>query len=112
MKNLLLLILVSPLLELSQENNPGCSQLKELTFYAYPRNTTDQYKIVRTGNKQMEYNLKTGDSTEYKIRWEKNCQNSLTYISSREKKSAAQLEMLNKYKRAYEILSVSGSYYV
>ena len=112
MKNLLLLILVSPLLSLCQERNQDCSPLKELTFYAYPRNTTDQYKIIRSGNKQVEYNLKTGDSTEYKIKWEKDCQYNLTYISSSEKKSPAQKEMLAKYKLAYEILSVSGSYYV
>lgn len=85
MKNSLLLILVFPLISLSQQTNSGCSHLKELTFYAYPRNSIDQYKIVRTGNKQIEYNLKTADSTEYKVKWEKDCQYSLTYISSSEK---------------------------
>lgn len=112
MKNLFLIILVSPLFIFSQENNPNCSQIKELTFYAYPRNSTDQYKIIRSGTRQIEYNLKTGDSTEHKIKWDKNCQYTLTFVSSSEKRSAAELEAAKKYKLAYDILSVTPTYYV
>jgi hypothetical protein len=112
MKTVLSLLLISPLLIFSQQNNSDCGNLKDITFYAYPRNSTDRFKIVRRRNKQLEYNLKTGDSTEYAIQWDKDCQYTLTYVTSSEKKSAAQLEMLTKSKLAYEILSVSGTCYV
>ena len=112
MKNLFLVVLVSPLLTLSQQNNPDCIQLKDITFYAYPRNSIDQYKIVRSKDKQVEHNLRSGDSTEYEIKWDKDCQYSLTYISSSEKKNPAQQEVLDKSKLAYEILTVTRNYYV
>ena len=112
MKHLLLLIAICPLVIFSQDNNAGCSQLKDVTLYCYPRNSVDQYKIVRYGNTQVEYNLKTGDSTVYKVKWDKDCQYTLTFISCSEKKSAADLETLKKYKLAYDILSVTASYYV
>lgn len=111
MKHLILLTLLSPFFAFAQTNY-DCSELKELTFYGYPRNSTDHYKIVRSGNRQVEYNLKTGDSTEYKIKWDKDCQYTLTFISSSEKRSAAELEAYRKYKLAYDILSVTSSYYV
>ena len=110
MKNLLLLVIICPLVIFSQENN--CSQLKDVTLYCYPRNSTDQYKVVRSGSTQVEYNVKTGDSTVYKIKWDKDCQYTLTFISCSEKKSPAELETLKKYKLAYDILSVTASYYV
>jgi len=67
---------------------------------------------MRAKDKQIEYNLKSGDSTVYEIRWEKYCQYSLTYISSSETKSPTQQDVLNKPKLAYEILSVTRNYYV
>ncbi|HET9279617.1 MAG TPA: hypothetical protein VFN95_15585, partial [Flavitalea sp.] len=74
--------------------------------------SSDQYKIVRSKDKQVEYNLKSGDSTVYGIKWDKDCQYSLTRISSSEKKLQAQEDVLNKPRLAYEILSVTRNYYV
>jgi hypothetical protein len=48
----------------------------------------------------------------HKIKWEKDCNYSLTYVSSSEKKSAAERDMLTKHKMAYQVHSVTAQYYI
>lgn len=110
MKNLVLLFFIIPSIVVSQQSAPVCTQLKEGIFYVYPRNTTDQYKIVRTKDKQVEHNLKTGEVTEYQVTWNSNCQYILAHISSTAKKPGA--DLIKKYKLAYEVVSVASGYYV
>ncbi len=110
MKILPFLLVFCPIGIFAQQSN--CSQLKDVTLYCYPRNSTDQYKVVRTGSNQVEYNLKTGDSTVYTVKWDKDCRYSLTFVFSSEKKSAAELEVLKTYKLAYQIVEAMPDYYV
>ena len=111
MKHVLLLILLMPLATFSQHDHPACNQVKALTFYAYPRNSSDHYKIVRSQDFQVEYDLKTGDSTVYNVQWDSDCQYSLTYLSS-SKKTASRQETLNNIKLVYDIVSVAPTFYV
>ena len=111
MKHLLLLIFITPLVTFSQHDHPACNQVKALTFYVYPRNSSDQYKIVRSGDYQVEYNLKTGDSAVYNIKWTKDCQYSLTCLSPGKQK-AFQQQSTSTSKLAYDILRVTPTYYV
>ncbi len=110
MKILPFLFVLYPFGILAQQNN--CSQLKDVTLYSYPRNSIDQYKVVRSGRNQVAYNLKTGDSSVYTVKWDKDCRYSLTFVSSSEKKSAAELEVLKTYKFAYNIVAAMPDYYV
>ena len=112
MKKLILMLLAAPVWTYSQQAITGCNQLKELTAYSYPRNTTDQYKIIRTFDREVVYNMKTGDSTTYAIIWDNDCRYFTSILSSTKISSAAQLETLQKQRLAYELLSVTKEYYV
>lgn len=112
LKNLLVLLFVLPIQIYSQQAMPNCSQLKETTLYLYPRNSTDQYKVVRSKDRQIEYNLETGDSTVYKVIWDDACKYSLTYMSSTVRKTAIEEEVRKATILAHQVRSVSPSYYV
>lgn len=61
---------------------------------------------------QIEHNLITGDSTLYKIKWENDCRYSLNFMSTSERKSRSEIDMLKKYKLTCNIVFIASTYLV
>lgn len=86
-----------------------CEDLKNVTFYSYPKNSADRYKTERNGDIQKETNLKTGEFTTWKIKWPNDCIYSLKYESG--KMTEAEHKIVDKYKVITRITSVAPEYY-
>jgi len=96
----------------AQKKSFDCSVLKNGTYYMYPTNSTEQYKLVRNGDIQVEYNLAKNDSTVFKIKWNRDCSYSLDYLSSGSKMNPGELEILKNRKLVQEILDITPDYYI
>lgn len=84
----------------------SCSDLKSGTFYSYPKNSSEQWKIVREGSSERYVNLVTGDSIVWKIDWQNECQFKMKYMGSsgQLKKESAEL-----FKNHVLVLSVEAN---
>src|ERR1700733_3492230 len=94
----------------AQDKPFNCSSIKSGTFYLYPNNTTESYKIIRNENSEIDYMLKSGDSIAFKIKWTGKCAYSLEYQSNN-CGCGTELDVLKKHKLAREIVSLTGDYY-
>ncbi|HWI90434.1 MAG TPA: hypothetical protein VNT20_04125 [Flavisolibacter sp.] len=93
MKRLSIFLFLIALFLSNQCFSQSCSDLKSGTFYSYPKNSGEQWKIVREGSKEKYINLVTGDSLVWKIDWQNECQFKMKYMggSGQLKKQDAEL---------------------
>lgn len=92
MKNCSLLILFSLLLLSHQQGFSQCNDVKNGTFYTYPKNSGERWKIIREGSTEKDINLATGDTSVWDVDWQNDCQYKLKYVSGgKPKKEEAEL---------------------
>jgi hypothetical protein len=106
-----LFFLISPLLVQSQNKKPVCTDWHNGIFYYYPKNSTDRFTIYNDGGFQKEINTATGDTSLWKLEWTSDCSFTEKYISGSAKLNAETSELLKKHKLAYEITSVTDSFF-
>ncbi len=58
-----------------------CSKLKEGTFYYYSPGHENDMVIIRKDSLQSEINIRTGDTSNWRIKWITDCQFSSHYLS-------------------------------
>jgi hypothetical protein len=112
--NLLLICtlpLLLPVITKAQSKN-DCSDLKEGTYFTYPKNTQDHWKSERTGNFQKETNLGTGDTSTWQVKWQNNCRYTMKYIAGGKDLKKEEQDFVHKHVLAFEINSVTPDYYI
>ncbi len=107
------LFILTPVLLFSQHQSfsQSCSDIKNGTFYSYPKNTNESWKIIRNGSTEKDINLITGDSSIWNINWQNECQYKMKYLSGGKLKK----EDANLFKNHELVLSVevnNASYYL
>src|SRR4051812_10963077 len=108
-----LLIVVLLLLSFtSRSQNQNCESLKNGTFFTYPKNTQEQWKTERNRDYQKETNLQTGDTSRWKISWQKDCRFTLKYISGGKDLKKEELAFVTEHILAFEINSETDDYYI
>lgn len=85
--------------------------VKEGTFYSYPRNATEQIIITRAGNIQTEiYDGK--DSIIWQLKWLSDAVYSLKYLRGGETLDKKTVTILKKHSIVYSIDQVTEAYYI
>jgi hypothetical protein len=106
-------ITVGPYNSYCQGQSLSCKDLKHGIFYSYPKNTDSKYLYERTGDYQKETDLKKGDTTLWKVKWQNDCTYSIEYVSGNNKINEEAFELLKKkkHKLLFEIKSITDDYY-
>lgn len=65
---------------------PDCKSIQTGTFYFYPPDQKDGFKLIRNESMQVEVELKTKDTSFWKIQWVNDCVCTSTFISTTKKK--------------------------
>jgi len=89
-----------------------CTSLKSGTFYSYPKNTLEQWKSERTGEYQKETNLVTGDTSLWKVSWQKGCNYTLKYVSGGKDLKKEELAFVKQHVLVFTVNSETEDYYV
>ena len=108
----ILLFLLLSLSSSAQLKTNECSSIGNGTFYAYPKNSDEQYMYIRNGDTQTERNQLTGDSSVWKINWLNGCVYTMQYVSGSAKVDAGVKDFLQEHKLAIKIETVTSGYYV
>lgn len=114
-KNLISILVasISPLLMFSQSiKTNNCSKVKQGTFYFYPVKGQSVFTIIRENGIQKEINIKTGDTTFWKIRWRSACEFNLKFIRKSRFVSNEEKLFYNSHLSVVRILNVSKDYYI
>lgn len=106
----LLLIIVA--ISWTGKRPPDCKAIQNGTFYFYPEDQKKGYKLIREDTLQMEIELKTRDTSFWKIQWIDDCTCSSKFISMTKKKVDKNfLEYLNNHIAFMEVLEVEDKFY-
>jgi len=89
----------------------GCNKVKNGTFYFYPVSSKREFIIVRRNLVQEEINLKTNDTTFWKVNWENNCVFVLTFIRKTQPISDIEKSFYNSHITVFKVLKVTEDYY-
>jgi hypothetical protein len=92
--------------------NSQCDLFKKGRFHFYPKDSKSHYLIIREDSLQSEINLKTGDTSFWKIKWLSGCEFNCSYISGIKSKSTAQQDFFNKSNLTVSIVYTSKDFYV
>ncbi len=95
-----------------QDKTLNCSGLHEGVFHSYPKNSADHYVTRVEANFQHETNTKNGDTTLWQVKWTGDCTYTLKYIAGGKKLPPETLDLLQKHKLAYQIVSITDNYYI
>ena len=90
----------------------SCSDLKNGTFYSYPKNSTEQWKILRDGSTEKDINLLTGDTSFWKIDWQNECQYKMKYLSGGGKLKKEDLDLFKNHVLVLSVEVNNGNYYL
>ena len=109
----ILIGIIQPYNSYCQSQSLNCENLKNGIFYSYPKNTDSKYLFERAGDYQKETDLKTGDTTLWKIRWKNDCTFSIEYVSGNNKanEEASTFLKKKKHKVVFEIKNITDDYY-
>ena len=102
-----------PLLIYSQQRIIGdCNKVKYGTFYFYPENVPDGFKIIRENKVQIEINLNTKDTTFWEISWKDACEFRLKFIRKSRLISVDEKIFYNSHVSVVKLLKVAERYYI
>jgi hypothetical protein len=107
-----LIVFFFPRILWGQLKTPDCGSLKSGTFYFYPLNSQKQFAIVRKGLMQEEINLKTSDTSFWKINWDGDCRFNLKLICKSQPMSDEEKSFFYSHTIFGKVLSVTKNYYV
>jgi hypothetical protein len=89
-----------------------CNSVIESKYFSYPANSDDSSITIRSKDRLVEKDLKTGDSTIWKIKWTSKCSYTATYVSGNRKLTYDEREYLEKQKFAFEVELVTADYFI
>lgn len=107
-KPILLLFLV--LMLNTKERN--CDSIKNGIFYFYPPDGSEPYQIIRKDSIQEEINLKTLDTSFWKIKWSDDCTATLHIVRTTKKIEEYERAFLFGHSSIMQVLSISDKYYI
>lgn len=107
-----LIVFLLPSILLGQSKNPDCRKIKNGTFYFYPVNSKKQFAIVRKNLIQEEINLKTSDTSFWKISWKDDCMFNLKLIRKSQPMSDEEKSFYYSHTTFGKVISVAKDYYV
>ncbi len=93
-------------------SNTPCVLFKKGRFHFYPKDSKIHYVVIREDSLQSEINLKTGDTSFWKIKWLSDCEFNCSYISGIKSSSKAEQDFFNKSILRISIVDGSKDYYV
>jgi hypothetical protein len=110
--NFLIILYLSPNLLLAQSKTLNCDYIKKGTFYFYPSKSQEKFVIMRDGSIQMEINLRTSDTSFWKVNWKDYCILNLKFDHSSQTMSNAQKSFFNSHVTVVNVLGVEKDYYI
>ena len=104
--------LFSTLILLALRTNYDCAKIKIGHFYFYPNKGQYEFAIIREDSIQREINLKTGDTSFWKINWQDACSFNLKFIRKSTPISDDEKYFYNSHITVFRILKVKKDYYL
>jgi len=93
-------------------SSQDCSIIKKGTFYFYPPDSSEPFQIIRKDSVQEEINMKTKDTSFWKINWSDDCFASLHLIRTTKKMEDDEKAFLFGHTTVMHVLSISNKYYI
>jgi hypothetical protein len=97
---------------LTSFSSQDCSTLKNGIFYFYPPDSSEPFQIIRKDSVQEEINMKTQDTSFWKIKWSNDCFANLHLIRITKKMEDDEKAFLFGHTTVMQVLSISDKYYV
>lgn len=94
------------------QSKENCKKIKTGTFYFYPAESKQQYMIVRDRFLQKEINLKTNDTSFWKVNWQNDCTFSLKFIKITLPLSEFENSFFHSHNTVIKILAIYQDFYV
>lgn len=89
-----------------------CNTIKYGTFYFYPANSQNRFIVIRKQSFQEEINLKTSDTSFWKVNWTNACEFNLKFIRTNRVVSTAESDFYNAHVTVIKISKITEDYYV
>lgn len=89
-----------------------CSSIIESTYFSYPANSNDSSTTHRSKDKLVEIDLRSGDSTVWKIKWTGKCTYDAEYISGSKKLEPDVRNFLKEHKFIFKVQAVTTDYFI
>ena len=90
----------------------NCNKIKYGTFYFYPANAQNGFVIIRKKSLQEEINLKTSDTSFWKINWINSCEFNLKFIRKSHPISKDEIAFYDSHVSVVKITKITKDYYV
>jgi len=103
---------MQPIKLLAQSERPYFKDIKKGTFYFHSLKANNKYIITRDSSVQQEINLKTGDTSFWKVNWINDYLYNLKFIRSTQSMSIAQKMFFHSHIAVIKILEIKRNYYV
>jgi hypothetical protein len=108
-----LIALILPLSMFGQSvKSDDCNKIKYGTFYFYPANAQNGFAVIRKKSLQEEINLKTSDTSFWKINWTNACEFNLRFIRKSHPISDEEKDFYNAHVTVVKITKITRGYYV
>lgn len=101
-----------PIISLGQSKTLDCSSIRNGTFYFCPLNPQKKFTIIRENSIQKEIDIKTFDTSFWRVSWQSDCVFNLKFIRRSRLISEKEKIFLNSHSTTIKILNITRSYYV
>lgn len=89
----------------------SCKSLHKGRFYLYDKANAIKYIILRSDTLQKEINIKTGDTSIWKINWTDDCTFTCRYLSGIKHNSTQEMEYFKNSLLIFKINKIERNYY-
>jgi hypothetical protein len=89
-----------------------CAAIIESTYFSYPANSNDSGITHRSKDKLIETDLRSGDSTTWKIKWTGKCTYEAEYVSGSKKLEPDVRNYLKEHKFAFKVVTTTRDYFI
>lgn len=93
-------------------SSPDCSKIKHGQFFFYPEGGKFQFKLIRKDSLQLEIDLKTMDTSVWRVFWVDDCTLTNQFISSTKPIDAGFLDFVSNHKAYQQIEEIRNDYYL
>jgi hypothetical protein len=100
-----------PIMLLGQPRVSDCAKIKTGTFYFYPHKSDKGYVIIRDNMLQEEVNMKSSDTSFWKIRWLSGCEFDLEFLRRTQPMLDSEKRFYNQHITVVKIVNIADSYY-
>jgi hypothetical protein len=106
------LLLLLPLVGSPQQGTLSCGQLKQGTFYMYPRNSESAYEVHFNGDQILQKSMKTADSAIWRLNWPSDCEYEARLLKTNQKMSPEEKDYFLNHSIFYEVVTVNDDYFL